>query len=150
MVTTRKKKKSRKFRGDSTHGWGARKRHRGAGHRAGRGMAGSGKRRGMKEPTFLAHGGKPVIGKRGMITKRKAKKLKTINLYQLDKEIENLVKNGFAKQEKTKITVDLGKTKYDKLLGTGSIRSNVFVKVDYYSKKAEEKLNNSKGGIIKS
>lgn len=146
----RKKKKTYKFRGDSSHGWGSRKKHRGAGNRGGKGRAGSGKRRKQKEPTFLAHGGEKSIGKRGMIKKREAKSNKVINLYQLDKSIENLVKNGFAKEEKSKITVDLTKAGYDKLLGTGTIRNNVFVKVRLYSKKTEEKLNKFKGGIIKS
>lgn len=146
----RKKKKTSKFRGDSTHGWGSRKKHRGAGNRGGKGRAGSGKRRKQKEPTFLAHGGEKSIGKKGMIHKRGAEKFKIINLYQLDKILENLIKNGFAKEEKSKITVDLTKAGYGKLLGTGNIRNNVFIKVKLYSKKTEEKLNDSKGGIIKS
>ncbi|MBT7062960.1 50S ribosomal protein L15, partial [Candidatus Woesearchaeota archaeon] len=36
-MVIRKQKKSVKQRGSRTHGWGAGKKHRGAGHRGGRG-----------------------------------------------------------------------------------------------------------------
>ena len=145
----RTKKKSRKYRGDSTHGWGARKKHRGAGNRGGRGMAGTGKRRGTKEPTLMNLYKKKPIGKKGMLVKRDSKKLKTINLYQLDKNIEKLIEKGLAKKDKAKVVVDLKKAGYNKLLGAGNIRNNVEIKVDLFSKKAEEKLKKAKGGIIK-
>ena len=43
-MTHNKRKKNSRQRGEWTHGWGAKKKHRGAGHRGGRGNAGSGKR----------------------------------------------------------------------------------------------------------
>ena len=47
-----KVKKVRKFRGSHTHGYGSKKKHRGAGSRGGRGMAGSGKRADQKKPSI--------------------------------------------------------------------------------------------------
>lgn len=145
----RKAKKSTKYRGDSTHGWGARKKHRGAGNRGGRGNAGSGKRRKMKEPTFLAQGGKKFIGKSGMIHKRSSRKDKIINLFQLESNLQEFISKGFAKKDKDITIVDLNKAKIDKLLGFGKITTPLHVKVKSYSKKAEEKLKKVKGGVIK-
>lgn len=144
---TRKRKKSKKVRGDSTHGWGARKKHRGAGNRGGKGNAGSGKRRKMKEPTILAHGGRKIIGKTGMISKRRTKKDKVINLYQLESQIQKFIDKGYAKKEKDIISVDLNKAKIDKLLGLGEVTIPLQVKVKSWSKKAEAKLKESKGGV---
>ena len=42
----RTRKKNTRQRGSHTHGWGAKKKHRGAGNRGGRGNAGSGPRAG--------------------------------------------------------------------------------------------------------
>ena len=47
-----KKKKLVKQRGSKTHGWGSKKKHRGAGNRGGKGNAGSGKRADQKKPSF--------------------------------------------------------------------------------------------------
>ena len=43
MTVNRRRKRVRQ-RGSKTHGWGAKKKHRGKGNRGGKGMAGSGKR----------------------------------------------------------------------------------------------------------
>ena len=53
------------MRGTSSHGWGSKKKHRGAGHRGGKGMAGSGKRADQKKPTILNLYGNDYYGKKG-------------------------------------------------------------------------------------
>ena len=50
MVVTRKK--NTRQRGSKTHGCGSMKKRRGAGHRGGRGAAGSGKRGDCKKPSI--------------------------------------------------------------------------------------------------
>ncbi len=129
----RKKKKSRKLRGSRTHGYGAGKKHRGAGSRGGRGRAGSGKRGQQKKSKYLARHIKP-LGRKGFksVKQKKRKKIRIINLG----EISKLAEKGI---------VDL--TGY-KLLGTGSIRGKLKVKVKHISKKAKEKLEKAGGEII--
>ena len=51
MVVNKLKKKV-KYRGSKTHGCGSMKKRRGAGHRGGRGAAGSGKRGDAKKPSI--------------------------------------------------------------------------------------------------
>ena len=52
-MTVNRRKKVVKQRGSHTHGWGSKKKHRGAGNRGGRGMAGSGKRADQRKPSIL-------------------------------------------------------------------------------------------------
>lgn len=144
---SRKKKKSKKNRGRSSHGYGSRKHNRGAGHKGGRGKAGTGKRRGTKEPTYMNQYGEKPIGKRGMVSRRRSKEKNTINLYQLDNRLEKLMDKDYAKKKKSKIEVNLAKAGYDKLLGAGNIRDNVKVKVSSWSEKAEDKLKEAEGGV---
>ena len=68
-MTTNKRKKVVKYRGSHTHGGGAKKKRRGAGHRGGRGMAGSGKRADQKKPTILKLYGNSYFGKKGFSPK---------------------------------------------------------------------------------
>ena len=63
MVVNKSKKKL-KYRGSKTHGCGSMKKRRGAGHRGGRGAAGSGKRGDAKKPSIW--GGR-YFGKHGFI-----------------------------------------------------------------------------------
>ena len=72
-----KRKKSRKLRGHKTHGYGSKKKHRGAGNRGGRGMAGTGKRAGQKKPSMP----EDYLGKKGFkIPQSIQKKQKTTNI----------------------------------------------------------------------
>jgi len=66
-----KRKKVTKQRGSKTHGWGAMKKHRGAGNRGGRGMAGTGKRGDAKKPSIQKN--KKYFGKYGFKSLKKRK-----------------------------------------------------------------------------
>jgi len=66
MSINKRTKRSRQ-RGSHTHGWGAKKKHRGAGNRGGRGMAGTGKRADQKKPTIMNLYGNEYFGKRGFL-----------------------------------------------------------------------------------
>ena len=99
MIT--KRKKNTRQRGSKTHGWGAKKKHRGAGNRGGRGMAGSGKRAGQKKPTILTTYGNSYFGKHGFHRPQKLlSEIKTINIEDLGKFKEdkiNLTGLGYNK-----------------------------------------------------
>ena len=83
----KKTKKSKKLRGTTTHGWGARKKHKGSGHRGGFGMAGTGKRADQKKTLINKKYGNKYFGKRGVTSKRtKKKKVKVINIGDIEKK----------------------------------------------------------------
>ena len=63
-----KKSKVKTQRGTSSHGWGHKKKHRGAGNRGGKGMAGTGARGDAKKPTILTTVGKSYYGKKGFLS----------------------------------------------------------------------------------
>src|SRR3989338_2684643 len=84
-MTINKRKKNTRQRGKTTHGWGARKKHRGAGNRGGRGMAGSGKRADQKKPSILKEYGNTYFGKFGFKIPQKIKKqIKEINISTIE------------------------------------------------------------------
>ncbi len=130
----KKRKKHVGFRGHSSHGWGSRKKRRGAGNRGGRGMAGSGKRADQKKPSIINKYGNKYFGKRGFKRPEEViRKNKTINVGELDQFNEELI--------------DLTKVGYDKLLGNGKINRKLNIVVRFASKKAITKVKDSGGKI---
>jgi large subunit ribosomal protein L15 len=129
-MTARFRKKARKLRGSKTHGWGSKKKHRGAGSRGGRGNAGLLKHKRSWMLKYDPH----HFGKYGFlpVTSRKPQ---AINLYELQK---------IAKGPE----VDLGALGYEKLLGKGNIEKPITVKVRACSEKAKEKIESVGGKVI--
>lgn len=144
-MTINKRKKSTRMRGSQTHGWGAKKKHRGAGNRGGRGMAGSGKRGDQKKPSILKEYGNTYFGKHGFKRPKKLiKKEKVTNLYYLE---ENASKLG--KKEDDFYVINLNELGYTKLLGTGEIKKKFKITCSKFSKKAEEKIKKLSGEVIR-
>ncbi|HLC86127.1 MAG TPA: uL15 family ribosomal protein [Candidatus Nanoarchaeia archaeon] len=149
-MTVNKRKKNSRMRASSTHGWGSKKKHRGAGHRGGKGMAGSGKRADQKKPTILKLYGNDYYGKRGFHRPQKLiKKIRTINLKDLQKHIESYVKDKLAEKQGNTYVVDLSKLGYDKLLGGGHVNIKLKIKADQFSKNAIHKIEENGGEIIR-
>lgn len=138
MVVNRTKK-VRKLRGSRTYGWGSPKKHRGAGSRGGRGMAGSGKK-GQQKMTALHLVGRR-IGKSSF--KRPAKVIvddNVINLSRLEVSLEKYVKYGIAKKTGAVFDVDLDAADITKVLGSGNISIKMNVTARKFSAKAVEKI----------
>jgi large subunit ribosomal protein L15 len=131
-----KRKKNVRMRGSKTHGWGSMKKHRGAGNRGGRGMAGSGKRAKQKRSERIKeYGGLSYFGKKGFNRPQKLiRTIKTINISDLKRFKET--------------TLDLTKLKFNKLLGKGSTKIKYNLTVESCSKSAKEKIE-SAGGSVK-
>ena len=145
-MTVLKRKKDSKMRGSHTHGTGGKKKARGAGNKGGRGNAGSGKRADAKRPSFWAI--KNFEGKHGFKRKPSLRvNYVTINISTIESKLEEFVASGAAKKEGNSYTLDLSKTKYNKLLGKGHISKNVDIKVDFTSQKAIEKIESAKGSV---
>ena len=127
------KKKTKKMRGKKTFGYGSKKKHRGAGSRGGRGLAGSFKHKKLK----ILKENPEHFGKRGF--KRRVKKsLKVINLRDIEKIAE--------KTGKKKINIsELG---YDKVLGKGQLTEPLEIEAHFFSEKAKLKIEKNGGKVI--
>jgi large subunit ribosomal protein L15 len=131
-MNVKKRKKISRQRGCTTHGWGARQRHKGKGCLGGRGMAGSGKRGDQKKQFALNLGEGRYFGKQGLTSKSNAKnRNKSINLLA--------VREKFPGDK-----IDL---KTFKILGTGEgFKAEIQAKAA--SKSAIEKMKKAGGSII--
>ena len=143
-MTVNKRKKVVKYRSHTTHGGGHRKKRRGAGSRGGRGNAGTGKRAGHKKA-----GIKPKLGKSGFRPRRTVKSVKIVALnYFTSDRINALLKSGKILKEGDFVLLDLKKLGYDKLLGTGSVKEKLKIKVSQFSASAAEKVKAAGGEIV--
>ncbi len=129
-MVVRFRKKNRAMRGSMTHGWGAKKKHRGKGSKGGKGYGGSTKH---KRSYIYAHE-RDHFGKRGFYSLNK--KNKAINVGELEKISEG--KNEIN-------LIELG---YDKLLSKGIISKPFTVKVKKASVKAKEKIEKAGGKVV--
>jgi len=137
-------RKIHKKRGTRSCGYGNAQKHRGAGSRGGRGNAGSSKHKQVKA---LLEG--RVFGKVGF--KRHPSllsKLKTINLSDIDRNIEKWAEDGKAKKTGTSYSVDLASLGYDKVLGSGKITHKIEIKAESFSKSAKEKIEKAGGKVL--
>lgn len=142
-MTVKKRKKSGRMRAKTTHGYGAMKKHRGAGNKGGKGMAGSGKRAATKKPSILKKYGTSYFGKKGF-TLATTKKKKALTLDYIVNHLDKV-----AKKEGDFYVVDATSLGYTKILGNGNLSIKLKIKCKEFSKKAEEKIKESKGEIIK-
>lgn len=141
----RRKRKILKKRGYRTAGYGSQKKHRGGGSRGGRGLAGLHKHKIMRMVKFMPD----HFGKKGMRAQL-YHDLKTISLKELDLKIEDLLKEGKAKEEKEGVKVNLTELGYDKLLGSGKVKHKLIIEAKSFSKGAIKKLEegNSKAIVV--
>jgi large subunit ribosomal protein L15 len=136
MIKIKKRKKSQRLRGTTTHGWGARKKHKGSGHRGGFGMAGTGKRADHKKMLITKKYGNKYFGKQGITSKgTKRDKGKFINLRDIEKKFS-------GKKE-----INL---KDYKVLGDGEITKAITIKAQAFTKSAKDKIEKAGGEAILS
>ena len=147
-MTVNKRRKFSRMRGTHTHGWGAKKKHRGAGNRGGRGMAGTGKRADQKKPSILQEFGNDYYGKKGFHRPQKILiKIKSINLDDLEAQLEKFISKKLVTKEKDQYVIDLEKLGYQKLLGGGNIKTKLKIKTMFASAKAIEKIEAAGGSV---
>lgn len=136
MVYRHRKKKVEKMRGKHTHGWGSKKKRRGAGSHGGRGMGGSGKRGDVKKPFIIKHLTKNYFGKHGFTPHYQYRKLIPLNIYELS--------SYDLKEEDGYFPIEL---KGYKLLGKGNPNRKYKIRVERATKKAITKIEKF-GGIV--
>ena len=145
-MKTKKRDRRSRIRGRKTCGYGARKRHRGSGHRGGMGMAGTGKRADQKKTLVTKLYGNKYFGKQGITSKGTAKKKQNvINLQDIEKNLDSFIGRGIAK--KTNKGIELNLENY-KILGNGELKTKLTIKAKAVSKEAEEKIKKSGSEII--
>ncbi len=119
------------MRGSHTHGWGAKKKHRGGGSQAGKG--GSNKFFARKASAIAAG----EFGKKGFFPVT-SKEVRAINIEQLDE----LARNNQLKE------IDVSAFGHDKVLGSGKITLALTVKAPRFSAGAKRKIEASGGKVI--
>ncbi len=139
-----KRKKLVRMRGSKTHGWGAMKKHRGAGNRGGRGNAGSGKRGDARKPSFLWNN-PDYFGQNGFTSN--TPKLVVCNVRYLENSYRTLLSLGKITEEKGTYVVDLKALGYDKLLAKGDVVHKFKITVPYASSRVIEQVK-AKGGEV--
>lgn len=134
-MPARFRKKVRRMRGSHTHGWGAKKKHRGGGSQSGKGRSGMMKHKKswmvMNEPRHF--------GKYGFKVPAGAKReVRAITLRDLDTLARRLGKTE----------IDVKEHGFDKVLGTGKLTQPLTVKADNIVESAKSKIEAAGGKII--
>ena len=141
-----KRKKNTRQRGSKTHGWGAMKKHRGAGNRGGRGNAGTGKKGDAKKPTIWKK--KKYFGKTGFKKKGMVKKTTYVNLSFLEQNADKLVENKIIDKKGDTYSVDGVKAGFNKVLGAGKLSKKFKIIAESFSRKAEKKIKSAGGEAV--
>ena len=145
-MVVNKRKKVRKQRGSKTHGWGAMKKHRGAGNRGGRGLAGTGRKGDAKKPSIWKN--KKYFGRGGFKKKNVKKVIKPVNIIFLEENLDKLLADKKVKEENGVYSINLDNIGFNKLLGKGKVTKKFRISCSYASKKAIEEIKNAGGEIL--
>ena len=145
-MTTHKRKKVGKYRGSQTHGGGAKKKRRGTGNKGGTGRASTGKRAHARKPSVWAD---PLyFGRHGFHVPYKLEKITAINVDYLCEKIDDFKAKGMAAEKAGAYEIDLSKSGFNKLIGSGLCSKKMIIKVKYASSNAVEKVKEAGGEVI--
>ncbi len=145
-MTINRRRKNIRQRGYHTHGWGAKKKHRGAGSRGGRGNAGTGKRGDVKKPSIWKDN--KYFGRRNFKRLGFERAVKSINISDIELQFEKLVALKNITEKSGLFEIDLGKLKYNKLLGKGKATRKYNIIVRTASAKAVSKVEAAGGKVV--
>jgi large subunit ribosomal protein L15 len=135
-----KLRKTRKYRGSRTHGWGRVGQHRGAGCRGHRKVG-----RHKHLWSYVTAHEPNYFGKHGFTSPQSiGLKENVINISTLDELSEKIS----IEEEKGKLYVDLTNLGFTKLLGSGKLTKKLTVNVPSCSKSAAEKIKRAGGEVL--
>src|SRR3989344_4230523 len=129
-MPARFRKKVRRKRGSHTHGWGEKKKHRGAGSRGGKGRAGLY----FQKKSLFMNDREKYEAKKGFIPPTR-KLIASINLRELE---------AIARKQNKK-EIDVSEFGFQKVLGAGKISSALTIKAKAFSAGAKEKIKEAGG-----
>lgn len=147
-MTATKRKKTSRLRGSHTHGWGAKKKHRGAGSRGGKGMAGTGKRGDAKKPSIWKN--KKYFGKHGFKKLSSSEEIKPINISYFEENLDKLLSEKLIEHQGDLYIIDVKKLGFNKVLGCGKLTNKYKISSPYFSKKVVEKIKAAGGEAIET
>ena len=143
VFKTKKRKKSKKQRGNTTYGHGARKKWRSSGEKGGKGMSGTGKRADHKKSLIIKLYGNKYFGKQGITSRRTAKKkYDKINLGDIQRNIDSLLKQYGKNNE-------LNLNDYW-ILGDGELKKPLTIIAKHFTESAKEKIEKLGGKAVLS
>ncbi|RLG74641.1 MAG: 50S ribosomal protein L15 [Thermoprotei archaeon] len=143
-MVVRRRKKSRKLRGNRSHGYGRIGQHRKSGSRGGFGAAGMHKHKWSWVVKYAPN----YFGKRGFTRAPQiVLGIKEINVGVLDEAAEKLVKEGLAKIENEYITINVLDLGFNKVTGRGKVTKKLKVITKLITESARRKIE-SVGGIV--
>lgn len=139
-----RRKKTVKFRGHHTHGYGSKKKHRGSGHQGGVGNAGTGKKADQKKPSIWKD--EKYFGRHGFDSKT-GKHIKALNIFYVEEHFDSLLAAGKIKKEGDAYSINLHDLKANKLLGSGEATRKYSIKCDFATASAVGKVT-AAGGTV--
>ncbi len=134
--------RTEKYRGRRTHGRG-KKAGRGAGLRGGKGNAGLHKHKYLYTVKYDPY----HFGRHGFKRHAPKKDVVTINVGSLQTELPKLIEYGLAKKAEKGMVIDLTNSKYNKLLGGGSIKTPLTIRVAEATAIARQKVEAAGGKV---
>lgn len=143
MVVNKRTKRSRS-RGLHTHFYGSKKKHRGAGHRGGRGNAGSGKKADQKKPSIWKD--TKYFGAYGFSSKSRVE-TEAIALKDITRMLPQWIAAGTATREGSTTILDLTAVGFNKVLSNGPAPSNLKLTAQFATKGAIEKIKSAGGSV---
>ena len=144
-MTVNKRSKHSRMRGSYTHGWGAKKKHRGAGHRGGRGMAGTGKRADQKKPSIWKE---RYFGRLGFKTKGVAKEIMPVNISYFEDNADRLLSEKAIEKKGDIYEIDTTKLGFNKVLGCGMLTKKFRITSKSFSRKSIERIKEAGGEAV--
>lgn len=132
-MTARFRKKVRRQRGSHTHGWGAKKKHRGSGSRGGAGAGGMF----FQKRSYVTTYDRDRFGRTGF-TPKTSVRLKSVNLRRLE---------ALAVKNKLK-EIDAAQFGYDKVLAGGRLTIPLTIKAKVITESAKAKIEKAGGKAV--
>lgn len=140
-MTVRRGKKIRKQRGSRTYGYG----RISGGHRKGGSRGGKGKA-GLKDHHRIGRISDIILNKKGFTAPKTTHSVQlSINIGQIDEQIDFLVSNNLAEKEASIVKIDVSKLGYDKVMGKGVVRHPLHLYANNITPKAKEKIEAAGG-----
>lgn len=147
-MVVRKEKKSRKLRGRTrTMGWGRVGQHRKSGSRGGFGAVGFHKHKWIWVIKYAPN----WYGKHGFVSVqqiRKYRKIRVINVGELDELAKTMLMKNIAVKEGDLIVIDTIQMGYDKVLGEGKVTLPLKVIAKEVTETAKKKIEEAGGTVV--
>ncbi len=142
----KKRTKVSRMRGSSSHGWGHKKKHRGAGHRGGVGMSGSGARADQKKPMILKKFGQAYFMKRGFHSIHK-KDNRVLSIRYIEYNFDKMIDMGIINKQGNEYVFDSTMFNYDKILGNVEFTKKIKLICNEISNTAKKRIEDVGGSV---